>query len=265
MSKPASRGKPLATPPSEHVDLTQRPVVHVHDAAPDHAADVDAELVAPVDVVVDQRGEQVVRGGDGVEVAGEVEVHVLHRHDLRVAAAGRAALHAEVRPERSLADADDGLLADAVEPIAEADRGGRLAFARRRRVDRRDQDQLAVLAVLLRGDELGRDLRLVVAVGQEVFGWDAELGADLHDRLLLRRARDFDVGFHFGHDGVPSGWTVVTRVGCCLRSRGRQPREIARRSKLSAAASSTSMQECFPGRNLDVARSVPGICAITCA
>ncbi len=170
MSKPASRGKPLATPPSEHDDLAQRAVVHVHDAAPDDAAGVDAELVAPVDVVVDQRREQIVRRGDGVEVAGEVEVHVLHRHDLRIAAAGRAALDAEVRPERGFANADHRLLADAVQPVAEAHRRRRLAFAGRRRVDRGDQDQLAVLVALHRFDELGRYLRLVMAVGQKMFG-----------------------------------------------------------------------------------------------
>ena len=149
-------------------DLAQRAVVHVHDAAPDDAARVDAELVAPVDVVVDQRRQQIVRGGDGVEVAGEVEVDVLHRHDLRIAAAGRAALDAEIRPERGLAHADDRLLADAVQAVAEADRRRGLAFAGRRRVDRGDEDQLAVLAAALRGDELGRDLRLVVAVGQQM-------------------------------------------------------------------------------------------------
>ena len=147
MSKPASRGKPLATPPSEHDDVAQRPVVHVHDAAPDHAADVDAELVAPIDVVVDQRREQVVRGGDGVEVAGEMEVHVLHRHDLRVAAAGGTALDAEIGSERGFADADDRLLADAVQAVAEAHGGGGLAFAGRRRVDRGDEDQLARLVL----------------------------------------------------------------------------------------------------------------------
>jgi hypothetical protein len=38
-----------------------------------------------------------------VEVAGEVQVDVLHRHDLRIAAAGRAALHAEARAERGFA------------------------------------------------------------------------------------------------------------------------------------------------------------------
>ena len=61
MSKPVSRGKPLATPPRLHDDLPQRPVVHVHHPAPGDAADVDVELVAPVDVVVEHRRQQVVR------------------------------------------------------------------------------------------------------------------------------------------------------------------------------------------------------------
>ncbi len=129
-------------------DLAQRAIVHVHDAAPGDAAAVDAELIAPVDVVVDQRREQIVRRRDGVEVAGEVEVDVLHRHDLGVAAAGRAALHAEGRAERRLAQAQHRLLADVVERVGEADRGGGLALAGRRRRDRRDQDQLAVRLAL---------------------------------------------------------------------------------------------------------------------
>ena len=141
-------------------------------------------------MVVDQRRKQIVRGGDGVEVAGEMEVHVLHRHDLRIAAAGSAALDAEIGAERGLADADDGLLADAVQAVAEADRRRRLAFAGRRRVDGGDEDQLAVLAAPHRLDELGGDLRLVVAVGQQVLGRDADLRADLLDRLLFgARAR----------------------------------------------------------------------------
>ena len=130
MSNPSSRGKPLATPPSEETIERKRAIVHVHDAAPGHAAAVDAERIAPVDVVVDQRREQVVRRGDGVEVAGEMEVDVLHRHDLGIAAAGRAALHAEGRAEARLAQAQHRLLADVVERVGEADRGGGLALAR---------------------------------------------------------------------------------------------------------------------------------------
>ena len=95
-------------------DLAERPVVHVDGAAPSDAAGVDVELVAPIDVIVDHRREQIVGGADGVEIAGEMEIDVLHRHHLRVAAAGGAALHAEAGPEARLADADDGLLAESL-------------------------------------------------------------------------------------------------------------------------------------------------------
>ncbi len=175
MSKPASRGKPLATPPRLTTICAQRPVVHVHDAAPGDAADVDLQRVAPVDVVVEHRGQQVVGAGDGVEIAGEMKVHVLHRHDLRIAAAGGAALHAEVRAKRGLADADRRLLADRVQPVAKADRRRGLALARRCRVDRGHQDQLAVLVARQRLDELFGDLGLVMAEGQQVLGRDAQL------------------------------------------------------------------------------------------
>src|SRR5947207_11596184 len=56
---------------------------------------VQGELVALVEMVVDHRGEQVVRRGDGVHVTGEMQVERLHRHDLAVPAACRAAFDAE--------------------------------------------------------------------------------------------------------------------------------------------------------------------------
>ncbi len=177
-------------------DRAQRAVVHVDGAPPGDAAAVDAERIAPVDVVVDQRREQIVRGADGVEVAGEMEVDVLHRHDLRIAAAGGAALHAEARAERRLAQAQHRLLADVIERVGQADGGRGLALARRRRRDRGDQDQLAVRLVLERLDVVHRHLGLVVAVGIEILRRDAELLArDVHDRPLLGGLGDFDVGF----------------------------------------------------------------------
>ena len=157
-------------------DLAQRAIVHVHHPAPGDPARVEAELVAPVEVVVDQRGEQVVGGADRVEIAGEVEVDVLHRHDLGVAAAGRPALHAEAGAERGLAQADRRALADPVEAVAEADGGGGLAFAGRRRGDRGDQHELAVrpLAELL--EIVEAHLGLVAAVWRQRIAGDAEAG-----------------------------------------------------------------------------------------
>ena len=73
---------------------------------------VDLVRVAVQDRGVEHRREQVVGRADRVDVAGEVEVEVLHRHDLRHAAAGGAALDAEHRAERRLAQAGDRPLAD---------------------------------------------------------------------------------------------------------------------------------------------------------
>ena len=81
---------------------------------------VDVQRVAVVDRRVERRGEQVVRGGDRVEVAVEVEVDLLHRHDLRVAAAGAAALDAEHRPHRRLAEAQHDVRAERAEALRRA-------------------------------------------------------------------------------------------------------------------------------------------------
>ena len=68
-------------------DVAQRAVVHVDHPAPGDAPRVHGRIAAPVNVVVNQRGEQIVRGADSVKVPGEVQVDIGHRHDLRVAAA----------------------------------------------------------------------------------------------------------------------------------------------------------------------------------
>ena len=200
MSKPSWRGKPFDTPPSE---LTiERSARSFMSSTRRHAMRrlSIAEPVAPVDVVVDHGGEQVVRRGDGVEVAGEVQVDVLHRHHLGIAAARRAALDAEAGPERGLAQAHHRLLADAVERVAEADRRRRLALAGGRRTDGGDEDELAVLAILQPIDVAEGQLGLRRAVGDERIGGNADLGGHLGNRLHRRRAGNLDVGLD-GH-----GW-----------------------------------------------------------
>ena len=52
--------KAVRDPAQAADDRAQRAVVHVEHAPPGDAPLVEAELVAPVDVVVDQRGEQIV-------------------------------------------------------------------------------------------------------------------------------------------------------------------------------------------------------------
>ena len=172
-----------------HHDAPQGPVVHVHHPLPHDAPRVDAQLVAVVDVVVQHGGQQVVGQLDGVEVAGEMEVDVLHGHHLRIAAAGRPALHAEAGPQRRLAEADRGPLADAVEPVGQADAGGGFAFAGRGGRDGRHQDQLPRRPVGQPAVKVQGDLGLVLAVMHQVVAADTQLGGHLVDgQHAARRA-----------------------------------------------------------------------------
>ena len=145
----ALAGHAVGLPAQADVDLAQGPVADVDDPRPADGVGVDVELVAVVEVVVEEGAREVVRSTDGVDVPGEVEVEVLHGDDLAVATAGSATLDAEDRPQRGLADGHRGLAADAVEPLDDADRGGGLALAQRRRRDGRHDHVLAARVLAL--------------------------------------------------------------------------------------------------------------------
>ena len=171
-------------------------VVHVHHPAPGNPANIDLLLVSPVDVIVDHGRQQIVGRSDRVEVAGEVKVHFLHWDNLRITPAGCASLHAEARYERGFPDADGSVLSDPVQCVAESHRSRRLSFARRRRIDRGDQHQIAVIPVPNRLDELGRNLGLVMAEGQQVPLRNTELGPDSLNWKLVGLSGDFNVCCH---------------------------------------------------------------------
>ena len=58
--------------------MAQLTVVHIDDALPSDAFNVDAKLVALLNMVVEHGGQQVVGSTDGMEVAGKVQVDILH-------------------------------------------------------------------------------------------------------------------------------------------------------------------------------------------
>ena len=138
-------------------------------------------------MVVDHRREQIVRGRDGVEIAGEMEIDVVHGADLRTATARRAALHAEAWTKRGLAQAEHRLAAGAVQRIGQAHGRSGLAFTRRRRVDRRDEDQLAARFL---GQTVEVELGLVAAIGFERVLVQAQPLGDPGNGLQRGRAGD---------------------------------------------------------------------------
>ncbi len=110
-------------------DAAESAVVHVHAARPGDAGGIESKLVAVEEVSVDERGQKIVRGSDGVEVAVEVEIYFLAGLQLGHAAAGGAAFHAEDRAEGGFARGDDGFFADVLEALRQADGGDGFAFA----------------------------------------------------------------------------------------------------------------------------------------
>ncbi len=155
-------------------DRAQRPIVHVHDTPPGDASHIDTQLVAMVNMVVDHCRQQIVGQRDRVEVAGEVQVDVLHRNNLGVTAACGAALDAKHGSQRRFTQGDDSPLADSIQRITQAYRGGGFALACRGRADRRDQDQFAIGSRMDRLQIIQRQLGFEVPIGFERFGRNAE-------------------------------------------------------------------------------------------
>src|SRR5947199_1460133 len=186
----------LRTAEARH-DVPQLAVVHVEAPREQDAGRVDVELVPVEDVRVQDRRDQVVRRADGVDVPGEVEVDLLHRQDLGPPASRRAAFRPEDRPEGRLADGDDPLRAEAVQGLAEADRGQRLSLPVAGRGRAGDEDELALPTLSDSIDRRELDFRDEVALQDEVVPRQAEVLGDVDDRPHLRRLRDFDVRDHY--------------------------------------------------------------------
>ena len=176
-------------------DVAQLTVVHVDDALPGDALDVDAELVALLNMVVEHGGQQVVGGTDGMEVAGKVQVDVLHGDDLSPTAAGGTALHAKHGAERRLAQGNGALDAATTQTVGKADGRGGLALARGRGVDSGHEDKLGLVISWLVEQGIV-DLCLVKAVRNQMLNVDAGVLGHLGNRQRRNRTCDFDVSRH---------------------------------------------------------------------
>ena len=100
-------GKSIRDPAEREGDLPKGPIVHVEDTRPTDPPGVQAGPVFPIDVIVDHRRQQIVRGRYGVEIPGEMQVDVVRRLDGRLAAAGPAAFHAKDGTQAGFTEAND--------------------------------------------------------------------------------------------------------------------------------------------------------------
>jgi len=107
------------------------------------ALGIEMKVVAVEEMSIDQCGEQIVSRSDGVKIAMKVEIDFCAGLDLRKAASGSAALHAENRTERRLARSDDHFFAYVSEALRQADGSDGLSFSGGGGRGGSDEDQFA--------------------------------------------------------------------------------------------------------------------------
>ena len=125
-----SRAAPCAIPLAVQRDgyPAKRAVVHVHRARPADSIRIEVQIIAVEEVGIDERGQQILRGGNRVKIAVEMEIDLFAWFNLRQAAAGGASFHAEYGTQRRLPQCNNGLFPDLRETLRKSDGSDRLAF-----------------------------------------------------------------------------------------------------------------------------------------
>ena len=98
-------------------------------------------------MIVYHCAEKIVCSCDRVHIACKVEVYILHRNYLCIAAACCAALHAENRSERRLTEGKNCLFAYPAHSVRKTDADSSLSLACGSRIYSCDKNELAVLSV----------------------------------------------------------------------------------------------------------------------
>jgi len=175
-------------------NAAQLTVVHVHDALPGDALRVDPQRISLIDMIVQQGGQQVVRRPDSVKIAGEMQVDVLHWHNLGISAAGGTSLDAEDRAQGWLAQRDDRLFAKAAQPVGKADACGGLSLSGGGRSDGGHENQLSVRAVRQIAENFIIHLRLIAAVQLQILLIHARSFCDFPDVFFFVLLCNFNIG-----------------------------------------------------------------------
>ena len=177
-------------------DMTKRAVIHIQHATPDDTTRIDTERVSLLQMIVQHRREKIVRRRHRMDIPREMQIDILHRDDLRISAAGRAALHAHARPQRRLAKTNHHLFPDLGKSLRQSHRRRRLPFTRRCRRNRRHQDQFPDRRTLDPLRQPQRHLGLVRPIRLQLLLRNSDRRRNLPDGLHLRPLRNLNVRQH---------------------------------------------------------------------
>ena len=144
-----------------------------------------------------------------MHVAGKVEVNVLHRYDLCIAAARCTALDAEDRAEGRFTQCDDCILSELCHCLTQTDGRGGLALACRGGIDCGHENQLAVRLILNLFPGFAAELCLVLAVKFQIICGESSLCGNLRDGLHFAVLRDLDICQHCHSSSIVLLWDTL--------------------------------------------------------
>ena len=125
-------------------DITQCPVIHIHDAFPYDAAHVDAKGISLMYMIVDGSSQQVVGCRNSMHIARKVKIDIFHGENLGIAAASSSPFDTKYRSQRRFAQCRHRLMPQLVQSLGQADCRKRLAFSGRGRGNSRYQHEFPV-------------------------------------------------------------------------------------------------------------------------
>src|ERR1700733_7016142 len=146
-------------------------------------------------------GQKIIRRGDGVNIASEMEIELFHWNDLAIAAARCAAFDAECRALAGLANAGEHFLAQVrAQRLAEANGGGGLTFTEWSGSDGGNHDVFSVRRILKPVSNGEMYFGFALAVEIQFLGKNTRLGRDLIDGKWRGGLSDFDIAGHTRQD-----------------------------------------------------------------
>jgi len=177
-------------------NMTESTVVHIHDAAPGNLTGIDPQFIALMDMVVNHCGQQVVGSRNGVHIPREMQIDVIHRNNLRIAAASSTALDSKHRPQGRFAECYDGFFANLIKGLDKANARRGFTFPSRGRRDGRYKDQFPVGFLFQAFQYIKGNLCFIVTILFQFFRMDIQFFSNLANWLHNIFLCNLDIAKH---------------------------------------------------------------------
>ena len=140
-----------------------------------------------------------MRRGYRVEIAREVQIYILHGHDLSVTAASRAAFYPKTRSETRFAQRHANFFTEPSKSVRQTDRSRSFALAGGSWSYRRDQNQFAVGIFFYAAPHVSGDFRFELPVKFQIVFRQSEFFRRHRNFFNLRALRNFNVAQQNNH------------------------------------------------------------------